>query len=73
MSQKIIRNIIRLGETSTVQFKKEFDNQEKIASEMIAFANAKGGMILFGVEDKTGAVLGLNYEELQKQIITWQL
>jgi predicted HTH transcriptional regulator len=66
MPQEIIQKMIRLGETSTVQFKKEFDNQEKIAAEMIAFANAKGGMILFGVEDKTGAIIGLSYEELQK-------
>jgi predicted HTH transcriptional regulator len=46
-------DIIGVGETSKVQFKREFDNQDKIAAEMIAFSNSKGGMLLFGVEDKS--------------------
>jgi predicted HTH transcriptional regulator len=57
--------IISLGETSAVQFKETFDNQDKIASEMIAFANSKGGMIVFGIKDKTGEIIGLDYEGLQ--------
>jgi predicted HTH transcriptional regulator len=59
-------NIISAGETSRVQFKRELDNQDKVASEIIAFSNSKGGMILFGVEDKTGGIIGLDYQELQK-------
>jgi predicted HTH transcriptional regulator len=58
--------IIALGETSKVQFKREFDNQEKIAAEMIALANSKGGMLLLGVDDKTGEVVGLDYPDIQK-------
>lgn len=58
-------DIINSGETSKVQFKRELDNQDKVAAEMIAFSNLKGGMMLFGVEDKTGAILGLSYELLQ--------
>ncbi|MDR2732162.1 MAG: putative DNA binding domain-containing protein, partial [Fibromonadaceae bacterium] len=57
--------IIKSGETSKVQFKLEFDNQDKIASEIIAMSNSKGGMIIFGVEDKTGAIVGLDYSNLQ--------
>lgn len=33
---------------------------------MIAFANSRGGVILFGVEDKTGEMTGLSYEQLQQ-------
>jgi predicted HTH transcriptional regulator len=58
-------DIIGAGETSKVQFKREFDNQDKIAAEMIAFSNSKGGMLLFGVEDKSGKVIGLNFKEIQ--------
>jgi predicted HTH transcriptional regulator len=58
-------NIISTGETSKVQFKRELGNKEKIAAEMIAFANAKGGVLLLGVADKTGEIVGLNYEDLQ--------
>ncbi|GHV24441.1 transcriptional regulator [Spirochaetia bacterium] len=56
---------ISLGETSTVQFKEAFDNQDKIAAEMIAFANSKGGMIIFGVNDKTGEPTGLDFASVQ--------
>jgi len=59
-------DIISIGETSTVQFKQKLDNQDKIAAEIIAFLNTKGGMIIFGIEDKTGKILGLDYAEIQK-------
>lgn len=58
-------DIISTGETSKVQFKREIDNDDSIAAELIAFSNSKGGMILFGIEDKKGAVLGLDYQQLQ--------
>jgi predicted HTH transcriptional regulator len=59
-------DIISVGETSKVQFKRELDNQDKVADEIIAFSNSKGGMLLFGIEDKTGEIIGLDYRELQK-------
>lgn len=59
-------NVITQGETSKVQFKLLLDNKESIAAEMIAMSNSKGGIILFGVEDKTGSVIGLDYLQLQK-------
>ena len=65
MEEKDLIKIIRCGETSAVQFKQKFDNQDKIAAEIIAMANAKGGMIIFGIEDKTGTVVGMEYAELQ--------
>jgi len=65
MEEKELVKIIRGGETSTVQFKQKFDNQDKIAAEIIAMANAKGGMIIFGIEDKTGSIAGLEYADLQ--------
>lgn len=58
-------DIISTGETSKVQFKKEIDNDNSIAAELIALSNSKGGMILFGIEDKNGTVLGLDYQQLQ--------
>lgn len=58
-------DIISTGETSKVQFKKEIDNDDSIAAELIAFSNSKGGKILFGIEDKKGTVLGLDYLQLQ--------
>ena len=65
MNASELLDIVKVGETSKVQFKREFDNQEKIAAEMIAMSNGKGGMIIFGVEDKTGNIVGLDYAGLQ--------
>ena len=60
-----IRRIIACGETSRVQFKETFSNSDAIAAELVAFANAKGGMILFGIEDKSGEVIGLDFPTLR--------
>ena len=60
-----IASVIRHGETSRVQFKLSFTSQKEIAREIAAFANSHGGIIIFGVEDKTGSVAGLNYDEIQ--------
>jgi len=65
MTAEELLETTRLGETSKVQFKLKFDNQEKIAAEMIAFANSRGGILLFGVEDKTGRIEGLDYKAIQ--------
>lgn len=59
-------DIIGAGDTSKVQFKRELDNQDKVAAELIAFSNSKGGMLLFGVEDKTGEIVGLEYDAIQR-------
>jgi predicted HTH transcriptional regulator len=66
MNATELLDIVSAGETSKVQFKRELDNRDKIAAEMIAFSNSKGGMMLFGVEDKKGEIIGLDYEALQK-------
>ena len=66
MNSKELQLIIKCGETSTVQFKERFSNQDSIAAEMVAMSNARGGMILFGIRDKTGEVTGLSYQEIQQ-------
>jgi len=58
-------DIIHCGETSRVQFKLMFDHPDKIAAEIISMSNSKGGIIIFGVDDKTGDVVGLDYAGLQ--------
>lgn len=55
-----------MGENSKVQFKLKIDNPTKIAAEIVAFANYRGGNILIGVEDKTGEIVGLTYDEVQQ-------
>ena len=66
MTQPELLEIVACGETSRVQFKETLDNNDSIAAEIIALANTKGGMILFGIQDKTGAVKGLTYQQIQE-------
>ena len=66
MTETEFKDICLCGETTRVQFKCVFTSQKEMAKEMIAFANSRGGMFLFGVEDKTGELIGLTYEQLQE-------
>lgn len=66
MKKEEIEEKLRCGETSRVQFKRQFTTQKQIAEEMVAFANCEGGDILFGVDDKTGAVVGLDFDTIQQ-------
>lgn len=65
MTEDTFKDLCLCGETTKVQFKEAFTSQKEIAKEMIAFANSKGGVILFGVEDKSGKLVGLSYNEIQ--------
>ncbi len=65
MTEGILKDLCLCGETTKVQFKETFTSQKEIAKEMVAFANSKGGVILFGVEDKTGKPVGLSYDQIQ--------
>lgn len=66
MTDDELKDLCLCGETTRVQFKQEFTSQKEVARELIAFANSKGGSILFGVEDKTGRIVGLSYDDLQR-------
>ncbi len=58
-------DIIAKGESSTVQFKERVNDAYSIATEMVAFSNSQGGVIIVGVNDKTGALNGLSFDEIQ--------
>ena len=58
-------DIIQMGESSKVQFKVRINNANSVGAEMVAFSNTKGGLLIIGVDDKTGEIKGLSFEELQ--------
>lgn len=58
-------DLIGRGETSTVQFKERMINNDSLAGEIVAMSNSLGGDILFGVHDKDGVIVGLDYHELK--------
>jgi predicted HTH transcriptional regulator len=61
-----IKYLIPQGETTTVQFKVRSEDAYKMGVEMVAFSNTQGGMLIIGVDDKTGAISGLSFEEIQQ-------
>jgi len=61
-----LTEIIKLGESSKVQFKERLPHPDSFAHELIAFSNTKGGTIIFGVNDKTGDLNGLSFSEIQQ-------
>ncbi len=66
MESAALLQIIGGGETSRVQFKENITNPLSAAQELVAFANTEGGQIIVGVADKTGAITGLSFEDIQR-------
>lgn len=60
--------LIEEGENSNVEFKRKFSSPEKIAKEMIAFANSRGGYILFGIGDDR-EIIGVESEKSEIELI----
>lgn len=58
MTRQDLKNLIATGESSFLEFKHRVSSPEKIAREIAAFANSKGGTILIGVSD-SGELVGV--------------
>ena len=56
---------IYLGEDSTIEFKRELPRRKDLADEIAAFANARGGVILIGVNDY-GDIVGIDRQDLDQ-------
>ena len=64
-------DILRLRDTAEqtrVQFKERVnrDNKYDVGCEMVAQSNSCGGMIVVGIDDKTGRINPLSFEEVQE-------
>ncbi len=60
-----LKKRISLGEDSYTQFKVNITNSEKLAEELVAFSNAKGGLLIIGVDDKA-EIVGLNSNDIRR-------
>lgn len=69
MKRHELRELIAKGESSTLEFKRKFTTSEKIAREIIAFANTTGGYLLLGVDDN-GVIKGIDSEKEQIDLLT---
>jgi len=68
MDFKDVTRLIDEGEGFEIEFKRKVTTPEKIARALIAFANTKGGHILFGVDDD-GTVVGVESEKSEVDLI----
>lgn len=63
---------IKLGEDSGLELKEELPHKDSLASEIAAFANAKGGVILIGIDDNK-EIVGLGdsvaLDEAEKTVV----
>ncbi len=60
--------LIEEGENLHIEFKRKFSTPEKIAKEMIAFANSSGGKIIFGVDDDK-TLVGVESEKGEVELV----
>jgi predicted HTH transcriptional regulator len=68
MNRRHLLELIEEGENLQCEFKRHFTTPEKIAREMIAFANTKGGYLIFGVDDDK-TVVGVDSEKSESEMI----
>lgn len=68
MNRRELFELIEEGENIQCEFKRHFTTPEKIAREMIAFSNTKGGYIIFGVDDDR-EVVGVDSEKSESEMI----
>lgn len=69
MTEQDILRLRDLAEAGQVQFKERIvskDDKYDIGCEMVAFSNSRGGRFIIGINDKSGQINALSYQELQE-------
>jgi len=68
MTKEKILKLRDSAEQTRVQFKERVtrDNKYDVSCEMTALSNSHGGMVVVGINDKTGSVNPLSYVEVQE-------
>lgn len=68
MNHNDIDLLLEEGEGFQVEFKRKVSSPEKIARTLVAFANTRGGAIVFGVDDDK-SVVGVDSEKAEVELI----
>ena len=68
MTKEEIFKLRDTAEQTRVQFKERVtrDNKYDVSCEMVAQSNYHGGMIVVGIDDKTGRINPLSFQEVQE-------
>ena len=60
--------LLTAGEGVTLEYKRKVNKPEKIAKEICAFANTKGGVLIIGIDDD-GTLVGIKSEKAEIEIV----
>jgi len=60
-----LKTKIQNGEDSYTQFKVNITNSDKLAEELVAFSNARGGLLIIGIDDN-GVVVGVADKDIRR-------
>jgi len=69
MTKTELLEVLRNGENSGVEFKRDVTDNRSLAQELVAFANLEGGRVLMGVDDD-GTVAGISRANLEEWVMT---
>src|SRR5450755_3237047 len=64
LSEAELKRLVKGGETNTVELKLAAPRAVDLAERFCGMANAKGGIVIFGVEDATHRVVGVPDERI---------
>jgi predicted HTH transcriptional regulator len=68
MNGKELQVLLEEGEGFQLEFKRKVTSPSKVARALIAFANTKGGTILFGIDDDK-TIVGVESEKMEVEMI----
>ena len=67
-TEEKVREVIRNGENSFVEFKEYPLKPEQLAKELVAFSNFKGGTLFLGITDD-GKISGIEKSDLEEWVM----
>jgi predicted HTH transcriptional regulator len=69
MTKTELLEIIKNGENSGIEYKRDTIKNHTLARELVAFANLDGGRIFLGIEDD-GTVSGITRSNIEEWVMT---
>lgn len=69
MTYSELLEILANPENSQIDFKLDSERPERIAKEIVAFANFRGGRVIFGIDDTTRNIIGLTREKFEEWLM----
>ena len=74
IGEVILKNKLFSGESINIEYKVEMPKKsEKYMKTVVAFANGRGGRIVFGVDDKPLNIVGMNPDTIFRQWMLLQM